>query len=241
METSTMKNTLKRFLPADELTLKSAQLAEKIVNARWCPDIMVGLWRGGAYPSFVVQEILQRVFNKKIDCVSVWTKSREAETGQQSSTIEVCQDEYVRSQLQIETKLLIVDDVFDSGRTIEAVLAHLQEKLGAHFPVEVQVATVFYKPKRRAVAMVPDFFAEQTDDWLVFPHEMAGLTHAEIAARMAALNKQSFVDLSCPYTDEEVEKAKRWALLYTKQHVDFFGPLTVEEEDFVNKIELVPV
>lgn len=240
METSSMKNA-KRYLSADELTLKSGELAEQIVDSRWCPDMIVGLWRGGAYPSFVVQEYLHRAFGKKIDCVPIWTESREATSGAQKTEVVVRQDEYVRAQLQPETKLLIVDDVFDSGRTIVALLAHLKEKLGAFFPDVVKVATVFYKPKRRAVDLVPDFFQEKTDDWLVFPHEMAGLTLAEIATRIAMLNKQNFVDLSCPYTDEEVEGAKRWALKYTQRYVYFFGPLTAEEEEFINKKELVPL
>ena len=51
---------------------------------------------------------------------------------------------------------------------------------------EVKVATVYYKPARNRTGGKPDFFVEETDDWLVFPHEICGLTDDEIRTKGAA-------------------------------------------------------
>jgi hypothetical protein len=44
------------------------------------------------------------------------------------------------------------------------------------------VATVYYKPSKRQVDFAPDYFVHETDKWLVFPHELQGLSEDEIAA-----------------------------------------------------------
>ena len=49
-------------------------------------------------------------------------------------------------------------------------------------PAEIRIATVYYKPTRNRSRLKPDFFVHETDRWLVFPHELQGLSEAEIAA-----------------------------------------------------------
>ena len=49
-------------------------------------------------------------------------------------------------------------------------------------PREVRVATVYWKPSRNVTTLQPDFYVHQTEDWLVFPHEICGLTPEEIRA-----------------------------------------------------------
>jgi hypothetical protein len=39
---------------------------------------------------------------------------------------------------------------------------------------------VYYKPSRNRTALPPDYYVTATEDWLVFPHELKGLTHEEI-------------------------------------------------------------
>ncbi len=50
------------------------------------------------------------------------------------------------------------------------------------FPENVRIATVYYKPSRNKTRLVPDFYVRATDEWLVFPHELKGLTREEILA-----------------------------------------------------------
>ena len=102
---------------------------------------------------------------------------------EQASQVRVFGEGYLVDTLNAGDRLLIVDDVYDSGRSIEALQRVLKEKCRRNYPGDVRVATVFYKPARNRTGRVPDFFVEETDDWLVFPHELCGLTEAEIRAK----------------------------------------------------------
>ena len=77
--------------------------------------------------------------------------------------------------------MLIVDDVFDSGLSIDAIIEELRVKTRKNMP-QVKVATLYYKPKFSKVNHVPDFYMYETEQWLVFPHEMMGLTEEELKA-----------------------------------------------------------
>ena len=88
--------------------------------------------------------------------------------------------DYLISNMNAEDKLLIVDDVFDSGRSIKAILDTLKEKSRKNIPHDIRMAMPWYKPERNIIDVEPDYFVHETDDWLVFPHEMDGLTEEEI-------------------------------------------------------------
>ncbi len=72
--------------------------------------------------------------------------------------------------------------MFDSGRSLEAVLSELQKRCRRNLPAQIRVATVYYKPERNRSSIVPDYHVRSTNDWLVFPHEIQGLTREEILA-----------------------------------------------------------
>ncbi|MGA7538788.1 MAG: phosphoribosyltransferase family protein [Steroidobacteraceae bacterium] len=88
--------------------------------------------------------------------------------------------DYLVSRLTFEDRLLLIDDVFDSGKSIEAVLAELKRRCRRNLPESIRIATAYYKPSRNRTALAPHYFVRQTESWLVFPHEILGLTHDEI-------------------------------------------------------------
>ena len=60
----------------------------------------------------------------------------------------------------------------------------------------MKVATVYYKPSKRKVEITPDFYVHETKKWLVFPHELDGLSEQEIQKnKPLALRRQRFNDL----------------------------------------------
>mgnify|MGYP003327988378 CR=1 FL=1 len=67
----------------------------------------------------------------------------------------------------------------DEG-TVE--LKELEEKTRANLPKTIKIATPWYTPSRNTTSIVPDFFIHETDSWLVFPHELSGLSMEEISA-----------------------------------------------------------
>ena len=50
-------------------------------------------------------------------------------------------------------------------------------------PLDTRIACVWYKPAQSRCLRQPDYFLRQTDDWLVMPYEMTGLTYGEINTR----------------------------------------------------------
>ena len=89
--------------------------------------------------------------------------------------------DYVVDNVEADHELLIVDDVFDSGRSIRAIIEKLRLRCRRNMPEKVKVACPWFKPRRNVTDIKPDFYMHATDKWLVFPHELQGLTLKEIA------------------------------------------------------------
>lgn len=62
-------------------------------------------------------------------------------------------------------KILLFDDVADTGQTMEFVKKLLLDQRAK----KIDTATLFYKPSS---SIIPDFYDHQTDAWIVFPHEI---------------------------------------------------------------------
>ncbi len=170
----------KRYLSADELLADSFRLANLILEADFRPTHIVGIWRGGAPVGIAVQELLD-YHGISADHISIRTASYHG-IDRQDAEVRVYSLGYLIDTLEPDHRLLVIDDVFDSGRSIAAFLRELAARCRHNMPRTVRIATVYYKPRRRAVALTPDFFVYETDEWLVFPHELHGLTPEEIRA-----------------------------------------------------------
>lgn len=168
----------KVFINAQNLLEDSFQLAANIYDSGFRPHFIVGIWRGGTPVGIAVQEYLEYK-GVETDHIAIRTSSYFA-INQQSKEIRVHGLHYIIENVNADDSLLIVDDVFDSGHSIEAVLNELSEKTRRNMPETVKVACPWYKPERNATDIVPDYYIHETDAWLVFPHELNGLTDLEI-------------------------------------------------------------
>ena len=90
--------------------------------------------------------------------------------------------QYLLENLNNDNRLLIVDDVFSSGSNTQAVINQLQARLKRNMPQDTKIAATWYKPKRNRGEHVPHFYINATDDWLVLPYELTGLTKEDIEA-----------------------------------------------------------
>lgn len=170
----------KTFLSADALLEDSFLLGNAIIESGFRPTHIVGIWRGGAPIGIAVQELLE-YRGLSCDHIAVRTSSYTG-IDQQEKEVRVLGLDYLIDNLNREDALLVVDDVFDSGRSIEALLRELEVKCRRNLPGTIKVATVYYKPARNKTDLTPDYYVHETDDWLVFPHELQGLTDGEIRA-----------------------------------------------------------
>ncbi|MBA4049178.1 MAG: hypoxanthine phosphoribosyltransferase [Sphingomonas sp.] len=170
--------TDKRYISANDLLADSFRLGLAVLDSGWVPTHLVGIWRGGAPVGIAVQELLA-YHGVECDHIAVRTSSYTG-IDQQDAHVRVFALGYLIDTLGPDDRLLVIDDVFDSGRSIDAFLRELSARCRHNMPHEVRIATVYYKPARNKTAMTPDYFVHQTDQWLVFPHEISGLSIDEI-------------------------------------------------------------
>ena len=168
----------KLFITAESLLRDALNLGVQVVRSGYRPSFLVGIWRGGAPIGITVQEVLE--YNGiECDHISIRTSSYTG-IDQQAKTVRVHAIDYLVSRLAAEDRLLLIDDVFDSGRSLEAIIDVLKKRCKRNLPQQIRIATAYYKPERNRSSLTPDFFVRSTAQWLVFPHELQGLTRAEI-------------------------------------------------------------
>lgn len=174
----------KQFIQETDLIDDAFRLAVKIHNSGFEPTFLVGLWRGGSSVAIYVQECLQYL-GVETNHIAVRTsysgQPDYAEmVGNPAEKIRVHGTQYLLESLNVDDRLLIVDDVCSSGLTLQAVEHRLRTRLKRNMPNDVRTAVVWHKPASNQTQREPDFYLHATDDWLVLPYELKGLTDDEI-------------------------------------------------------------
>ena len=139
----------------DEIYEMLLRLAEKIQRDNFHPDLIIGVCRGGWPPARVMSDLLG---NPKLANISVEFYVDVAETKNKPVLTQS-----VTAPVKGK-KILILDDVADTGKTLKLVKKHLLDR-GAE---EVKIATIYYKPWS---IVVPDYYEKETKRWIVFPWE----------------------------------------------------------------------
>ncbi len=139
----------------DEIYTMLVNLADKIKKDRFKPDVIVGVSRGGWPPARVLSDLLENpeLANVKVEFYVGVNETKKEPVITQPISVPVK-----------NKKVLVVDDVADTGRSLLLVRQHLLEN-GAK---EVKVATIYYKPWSK---IIPDYYERETNCWIVFPWE----------------------------------------------------------------------
>ena len=170
----------KRYLTAQELLNDSFELGLRIFKSGFKPSFIIAVWRGGTPVGIAVQEMLDHL-GVKTDHIAIRTSSYYG-IKKRDKKVRIHGLEYVIRQANWEDGLVIVDDVFDTGSSIQAIIGALQTKMRRNLPNDIRIATPWFKPKNNVTDIIPDYYIHETDQWLVFPHELDGLTREEIFA-----------------------------------------------------------
>ncbi len=173
--------TGKHYLSANEFLHDSWRLAAAVRDSGWKPDILIALWRGGAPVGVTVHEYFNAsgwdVRHIPLKCASY------TGIGQNPGGVSFTLGEEIFGMLRKGDRALVVDDVFDTGKTAKAVHDRMVA-VGA----EMRMACVYWKPEKNTTDLKPDYFTRDVgNDWIVFPHEIVGLAPDEVATKDAML------------------------------------------------------
>ena len=130
-------------------------IALRIRSSGFKPDYIVGVSRGGWAPGRILSDLLENTHtaNIKIEFYVGIGKTARKPVVTQPLTEDIS-----------KKNVLVVDDVSDTGESLKVALNHVVEKGAAG----VKTVTVYYKPHS---IFKPDFFADSTSDWIIFPWE----------------------------------------------------------------------
>lgn len=130
--------------------------SQKIRRCGFKPDIILGISRGGFIPARILSDLLE---NTNLASVKV-----EYYKGIGKSFNQIRLAQSVSTDVRGK-RVLAVDEITDSGRSLQLVFTHLLE----HGARQVKTASLFCKPKS---TFTPDFYEKKTISWVVFPWEI---------------------------------------------------------------------
>lgn len=145
-------------------------LARTIVASGWMPDIVIAVARGGLLPAGALAYALGV---KAMGTLNVEFYTGVGETLPEPVVLPPLMD---TSELP-GSKVLVVDDVADSGRTLDLVMRMIRTDglpadidgdgvASERISVDARSAVLYTKP---ASVIAPDYAWKATDQWIAFP------------------------------------------------------------------------
>lgn len=176
----------KTVISAQDLLEDSFRLGVKILESGFEPTLIIAIWRGGTPVGMAVQEVLAYC-GIESDHIAIRTSSYVGVD--QRGEVSVHGLNYIIKKIRHDDRVLIIDDVFDTGNTIKAVISEIKQRARGNAPEEIKVAVPWFKPSRNKTDLIPDFYLRETSEWLVFPHELDALTPEEMHAARPRLHE----------------------------------------------------
>lgn len=133
------------------------KIAKDVEASNFKPEIIVGIMRGGIIPGRLIAD---RLNVEDIGTIEIKLYVMPGQRGERP---------YLRQPLTLPVKdknVLLVDDVSDSGLTLQFAV----QALSLYMPREIRTSTLYIKPWTK---FIPDYYADQTDRWMVFPWEVS--------------------------------------------------------------------
>jgi hypoxanthine phosphoribosyltransferase len=119
-------------------------------------DVLLAITRGGLVPAGM---LAYRLGMRNILVAAVEYYDDEGRPGPKPTFLQFPADPLLRGQ-----RVLIVDEVWDSGTTIHAVAERVRQAGG-----QPTTAVLHYKPAHSVVPAAPDYHVITTDRWVVYP------------------------------------------------------------------------
>lgn len=159
---------------ADELLVDAFRLGRKVYETGFRPKHAISIWRGGT-PIGQGVDAYFRFQGLRMHHTAIATSSYEG-IGEQGDVVVKGLEHLTRSVCP-EDGLLIIDDVYETGRTIEKVVETLRKSARRNCPRDIRVAVVHHKLRGDQYQGLPVISVKDIpgDVWIDYPHELSDL------------------------------------------------------------------
>ncbi|MFX1562088.1 MAG: phosphoribosyltransferase [Promethearchaeota archaeon] len=145
-----------KFVDWEQCHRLCLELYKKVTESGYQSDVIVGMGRGGWVPARIFADMFtsQQIANVKVEFYNgIYSTSKRPRITQPAS-----------SDLQGK-KVLLIDDISDTGRSMMTVVEHLKHQKVA----DLRTVTLHVKPWTK---LRPDFYGELTKAWIVYPWDL---------------------------------------------------------------------
>lgn len=179
----------KEFLPYDIVRNNALKLAHRINQEGFVPDVIYASLRGGAYMANVVSEYFKIARRGKRPVMYAAVVARSYTDVREHSRVMIDGWTYSPKYLRPGDKVLLVDDIFDSGKTINHLVENLLERGVPRKDIKVAVHDYkFFTYKQQQLPIQPDYWCRkfeiekpEDDLWIHYMnHELVGLGQEEL-------------------------------------------------------------
>jgi hypoxanthine phosphoribosyltransferase len=179
----------KEFLPYDTVRNNALKMALRISQDLFIPDVIYVLLRGGVYLGNVISEYFKILQRRQRPVYYAAVVARSYTGVRESEEIKVEGWTYSPEALRTGDKILLVDDIFDTGRTINHLAKLIMEKGIPRQDLKVAVHDYkFFYDKERILPIQPDYWCRKhelsvkdEDLWIHYSsHELIGLSQEEL-------------------------------------------------------------
>lgn len=165
----------KVIISAEEIRQDSWRLAARIREHEPPFDLVIGLARGGVPIALYIQEFFLAAHPDHPTAYAT-LRCRSYTDIAEAGSVHVGGLEEVWEELGDGNRILVVDDIFDRGTTVQSVLQVLHTQ--APRPLTVKTATLHYKPDNSQVDLTPDYHGKVFGgkEWIVYPQALSDFT-----------------------------------------------------------------
>ena len=180
---------MKEFLPYDSVRIDALKLAHKIYQQdKFVPDVIYTSLRGGAYMANVISEYYKVALKNHKPVLYAAVVARSYTDVSQHSAVRIDGWTYSPDYLRAGDKIMLVDDIFDSGRTLNYLVGILLERGVPRENIKIVVHDYKVYKWKEQLPIQPDYWCRkfeisnpEENTWINYnSHELVGLTHEEL-------------------------------------------------------------
>jgi len=146
----------KVYLSWDDTVKAITEISDVIKKSKFLPDMILSVGRGGMIPARLLSDLLKVSDVCMLEAkmyTGIGTRNLQPKLGTLTASV-------------YKKKVLIVDDIVDSGLTLDAVMTMVHNQKAD----QIKSATIVIKDH---VKRLPSYFHQtaKEDEWVVFPWE----------------------------------------------------------------------